>query len=65
MAKSEGPSSTPRAAVLLGGAVFVGMAIYNLTQGGTDFLTIFLSSAALLCLGVDVSKVMGRGGGRE
>lgn len=63
MSRSEGPQGpapTPRAAVLAAGAFFAGLAAYNLFIGGSDFLTIFLSSASLLCLGVDVSKVMGR-----
>ena len=53
-------SSAPRPTVLLFAAVFVIAMLYNLAHGGSSAVTIFLGSATMLTLGIDVGKITGR-----
>lgn len=54
------PTPTPRPIVMLFAAAFVVAMGFNLQRGGSDTVTIFLGAAALLVLGVDVGKIIGR-----
>lgn len=51
---------SPRPAFLFFAAVFVAMAAFNLWREGSESVTIFLCTAALITLGVDVGKMIGR-----
>lgn len=51
---------TPRPIVFIFAAGFVIAMVLNMVRGGSDMVTIFLGSAALLILGVDVGKITGR-----
>lgn len=51
---------TPRPIVFLFAAGFVVAMAFNMANDGSDMVTIFLGSAALLILGVDVGKLTGR-----
>lgn len=50
----------PRPVVFLFAAGFVVAMVFNMVNDGSDMVTIFLGSAALLILGVDVGKLTGR-----
>ena len=50
----------PRPSVMLFAAAFVIIMAFNLYRHGSDPVTIFLGSAALLTLGVDVGKMWKR-----
>lgn len=39
---------------------FLGAMFFNMFSGGSDYLSIFLGTAALVLLGVDVGKLAGR-----
>lgn len=54
------PPITPRPIVFLFAAGFVVAMVFNMASDGSDMVTIFLGSAALLVLGVDVGKLTGR-----
>lgn len=57
---SQPPTPTPRPIVMLFAAAFVVTMVFNLWRHGSDTVTIFLGAAALLILGVDVGKIIGR-----
>lgn len=54
------PPITPRPIVFIFAAGFVAAMVFNMVRDGSDMVTIFLGSAALLILGVDVGKLTGR-----
>lgn len=68
---SDEPSSTdppdsppgpqaPRPVVFIFAAAFVVAMFLNMVSKGSDALTMFLASSALLTIGVDVGKMIGR-----
>lgn len=58
--KDDQPSSGPRPSVMFFAAAFVAIMAFNLWRHGSDSVTIFLGTSALLTLGVDVGKMIGR-----
>lgn len=54
-------TKAPRPAVMVFAAAFVIAMTFNLYSHGSDSVTIFLGTAALLTLGVDIGKMIGRG----
>ena len=50
----------PRPIVFVFAAAFVIAMFLNMISKGSDALTMFLASAALLTIGVDVGKMIGR-----
>ena len=50
----------PRPIVFVFAAAFVVAMFLNMVSEGSDTLTMFLASAALLTIGVDVGKMIGR-----
>lgn len=63
MTENRPPDSgrpTPSPLVWLFAATFVAAMFLNMYTHGSDFVTIFLGSAALLVMGVDVGKLTGR-----
>lgn len=58
--EAASPPPTPRPSVMFFAAAFVIVMTFNLYRGGSDSVTIFLGTGALLTLGVDVGKMIGR-----
>lgn len=56
----DAPPPAPRPAVMFFAAAFVIVMTFNLYRNGSDTVTIFLGAGALLTLGVDVGKIIGR-----
>lgn len=57
----EAPQTpAPRPIVFVFAAAFVVAMFLNMVSEGSDTLTMFLASAALLTIGVDVGKMIGR-----
>jgi uncharacterized membrane protein YjjP (DUF1212 family) len=50
----------PNPLLFLFAACFLGGMFLNMFRGGSDYLSIFLGTSALVLLGVDVGKLTGR-----
>lgn len=54
------PAPRPSPLLFAFAACFLGGMFYNMWTGGSDYLSIFLGTSALVLLGVDVGKLAGR-----